>query len=59
MIMLYDIEYQEIDDKISYCQMGGKKNRGCRKNLFTLNGIVHNIARNKEIKSSHFTNNIF
>ena len=45
MRMLYNINYQKIDSNLSDGQMGGRKGKGCRNNLFVINGIIFDILR--------------
>ena len=46
MRLIYDSKYPEIDSKMSDGQMGGRKGKGCRNNIFLLNGII-NEQRNR------------
>ena len=50
MRLIYNQKYPEIDSNMSDCQMGGRKDKGCRNNIFIINGIIHDVmsARNKE-----------
>ena len=41
MRLIYDSKYPEIDANMSDSQMGGRKGKGCRNNIFILNGIIH------------------
>ena len=41
MRLIYDSKYKEIDSNISDSQMGGRKGKGCKNNIFILNGIIH------------------
>ena len=43
MRLIYNQKYEEIDNKMSDCQMGARKNKGCRNNLFIINGIIHDV----------------
>ena len=52
MRMLYNIKYESIDSKISDSQMGGRKKKSCRNNLFIINGILYDIKKNKNSKSA-------
>ena len=51
MRLIYDSKYPEIDSKMSDSQMGGRKGKGCRNNIFILNGIIneHRNKRNEPI----------
>ena len=35
---------------MSDCQMGGRKRKGCRNNIFIINGIIHDIMSSKKKK---------
>ena len=37
------MKYPEIDENISESQMGGRKGKGCRNNIFIINGIIHDV----------------
>ena len=50
MNLIYESKYEEIDQKMSDCQMGGRRNKGCKNNLFILNGIIHEVTRSKKNK---------
>ena len=50
MRMLYNIQYPSIDLNISDMQMGGRKNKGCRNNLFIINGLIHDSLKCKNSK---------
>ena len=54
MRMIYDSNYPEIDAKMSDCQMGGRKGKGCRNNIFILNGIIHEAFKSKNMKPVMF-----
>ena len=54
MNLIYDSKYPEIDEKISDCQMGGRQNKGCKNNIFILNGIINELMKSKEKKSLVF-----
>ena len=43
MRLIYNEKYLEIDRNISDSQMGGRKGKGCRNNIFVLNGIIHDV----------------
>ena len=43
MLLIYDSKYPDIDRKMSDCQMGGRKRKGCRNNIFIMNGIIHDV----------------
>ena len=48
--MLYNIKYESIDQNISDGQMGGRKNKGCRNNLFIVNAIIFDVLKSKTSK---------
>ena len=50
MRMLYNMKYDSIDENISDGQMGGRKNKGCRNNLFLINGIIFDILKSNKAK---------
>ena len=50
MRILYNLKYDNIDRNMSDGQMGGRKNKGCRNNLFIINGIIYNTLRSKHAK---------
>ena len=49
MRMIYDIKYAIIDTNMSDCQMGGRKNKGCKNNIFILNGIIHDVMKSNKM----------
>ena len=50
MKMMYNQNYTEIDKNMSDSQMGGRKNKGCRNNIFLINGIIHDVLSSKNKK---------
>ena len=40
MKLIYNQKYDEIDNNMSDCQTGGRKKKGCRNNIFLINGII-------------------
>ena len=50
MLMIYGSKYPQIDSKISDCQMGGRKGKGCKNNIFILNAIIHDVLKSKKMK---------
>ena len=50
MRMIYNDKYKVIDENMSECQMGGRKNKGCKSNIWIVNGIIHEISKSKNIK---------
>ena len=51
MNLIYERKYQEIDAKMSECQMGGRRKRGCKNNIFILNGIIHETMKSRQNNS--------
>ena len=47
MKMIYNRNYSKIDRNISDGQMGGRKSKGCRNNIFIVNGIIHDVVNKK------------
>ena len=54
MKMMYNQNYPEIDKNMSDSQrevaMGGRKNKGCRNNIFLINDIIHDVLSSKKKK---------
>ena len=50
MKMIYNDEYTQIDQNMSDSQMGGRKGKGCRNNLFIINGIIHEVLKSRKSK---------
>ena len=50
MGLLYESKYSTVDKNMSDCQMGGRKKKGCRYNIFILNGIIHEVLRSTKHK---------
>ena len=48
MRMIYNDEYPIIDKNMSDSQMGGRKGKGCRNNIFIINGIIHDVLRSRK-----------
>ena len=48
MRMIYNSKYTKIDSNMSDSQMGGRKGKGCRNNIFILNGIIHEELKSKK-----------
>ena len=47
MRLLYNRKYPVIDENMSNCNIGGRKGRGCRDNIFLINGIIHEVLSSK------------
>ena len=50
MRIMYNEKYPDIDRNMSDSQMGGMKGKGCRNNLFIINGIIHDVLQSKKKK---------
>ena len=50
MKLIYNSKCHEIDSNMSDCQMGARKGRGCRTNIWILNGIIYENIKKKNIK---------
>ena len=48
MRMIYNSKYDEIDKNISDGQMGARKGKGCKTNIWIINGIIHETLRSKK-----------
>ena len=48
MRLIYNEKYPTIDSNMSDCQMGARKRKGCRNNLFIVNGIIHDVLSSKK-----------
>ena len=50
MRLIYNDKYDVIDNNMSDSQMGARKKKGCRNNIFIVNGIIHDVmtSRSKE-----------
>ena len=47
MRLIYNDNYDAIDSNMSYSQMGARKKKGCRQNIFMINGIIHDVLSSK------------
>ena len=50
MRLIYNEKYPVIDANMSDSQMGGRKGKGCRNNIFIINGIIHDVMSSKQKK---------
>ena len=50
MRLIYDMKYPIIDRNMSDCQMGGRKKKSCKNNIFIVNGLIHEINKSKKMK---------
>ena len=46
--LIYNDEYQKVDDNLSDCNVGARKNRNIRDNIFVLNAITNSVVNGKE-----------
>ena len=47
MRLMYNDKYPIIDNNISDSQMGARKQKGCRNNIFIVNAIIHDVMSSK------------
>ena len=50
MRLIYNMKYLTIDSNMSDCQMGGRKNKSCKNNIFIINGLIHEVVKSKKMK---------
>ena len=50
MRLIYNSKYPTVDKNISDCQMGARKGKGCRNNIWIINGIIHESLKSKKMK---------
>ena len=50
MRLIYDTKYPIVDENMSDCQMGARKKKGCKNNIFIINGIIHETLKSKRMK---------
>ena len=50
MRLMYNMKYPTVDRNMSDCQMGARKRKGCKNNIFILNGIIHEVLKSKKMK---------
>ena len=48
MRLIYNDKYPDVDKNMSDGQMGGRKGKGCRNNIFIINGIIHDVITNNK-----------
>ena len=48
MRTIYNMKYDTIDRNMTDCQMGGRRNKGCKNNIFIINGIIHDVLKSKK-----------
>ena len=49
MRMIYNNNYPDIDRNMSDCQMGARKQKGCKSNIWIINGIIHEVLKSKKM----------
>ena len=54
MRLIYNMKYDQIDRNMSDCQMGGRKKKSCKNNIFVINGIIHEAMKSKKNKPVEF-----
>ena len=50
MRLIYNTKYPVINENMSDCQMGGRKKKSSKNNLFIINGIIHETLKAKIMK---------
>ena len=50
MRLIYNTKYDVIDKNMSDCQMGARKAKSCKNNIWILNGIIHEVMKSKKMK---------
>ena len=50
MRLIYNSKYEIIDSLMSDCQMGARKGKSCRNNIWMINGIIHESLHGKNQK---------
>jgi hypothetical protein len=50
MRMIYNTKYPTIDQNMSDCQMGARKLKGCKNNIFLINGIIHEVLKSRKME---------
>ena len=51
MRLIYNEKYPIIDKNMSDCQMGARKGKGCRHNIWLINGIIYEVLHSKKKNS--------
>ena len=51
MRLIYNMKYEKIDRSMSDCQMGARKKKGCKNNIFVINGLIHDVLKSKKNKA--------
>ena len=50
MRVIYNMKYPIIDSNMRDCQMGGRKKKSCKNNIFIINGLIHNVLKFNKMK---------
>ena len=50
MRLIYNTKYPIIEENLSDCQMGARKRKSCKNNIFMINGIIHEVMKSKRMK---------
>ena len=50
MRLVYDRKYWDIDNNMSDCQMGARKGKSSKYNIFIVNGIIHEVMKSRNKK---------
>ena len=50
MRLIYNTKYPIIEGNMSDCQMGARKQKSCKNNIFMINGIIHEVMKSKRMK---------
>ena len=50
MRLIYNTKYPIIEGNMSDCQMGARKQKSCKNNIFKINGINHEVMKSKKMK---------
>ena len=50
MRLVYNLKYWEIDKNMSDCQMGSRKGKSSKYNVFIVNGIIHEVMKARNMK---------
>ena len=45
---IFKLKCPAIDAIMSDCQMGARKKKGCKNNIFIINGIIHDVLKSKK-----------
>ena len=48
MNLIYNSHYPEVDKNISECQMGGRRLKSSKNNIFIINGIIHDVMASRK-----------